>query len=132
MAISEAQLRVIMTEYVKTDVLAQQLKDYVPLEEVATSMTPVANAKVDAAIATDEIQNKVAQIAESAVTRLMQQEVQSFDEKLTQLINEVEGLKDSRKPTQDDTKEKDDKSDDAKKKMIKVMMRKARIQKIKK
>ena len=60
MPISEAQLRIIMTEYVKKEALEQQLKDYVPRAEVADSMTPVANAKVAEAIATEEIQNKVA------------------------------------------------------------------------
>ena len=142
MAMNEHQVRIIMTEYVKKEALVQQLQDYVPRAEVPDSMIPVANAKGAEAIPTDEIQNKIAQIAESAVTRLMQEGFQSFDEKLTQLRNEVGDLtqlrnevgdlKDSRKPTQDEAKEKDDKSDDAKKKMIKVMMRKAWIQKIKK
>ena len=135
MAMSEAQLRVIMVEYVKEEDLVQKLKEYVPRAEVDARMTTVAKEKVDAEITTGETKDKVVQIAESAVTRLMQQEVQgindkinaqsiikeevdktmqSFDEKLTQLLNEVEGLKDSRKPTQDDAKEKDDKSDDEK------------------
>ena len=129
MAMSEQQLRIILTDYVKKDALVQQLKDYVPLAEVDKAVATVAYQKVDEAIATDEIKDKVAQIAESAVTRLMQQEVQNLNEKIEQLRTEV---KDSRKPTQDDAKEKEDekekddekddeKSDDPKDKEIKQL-----------
>ena len=142
MAMNEHQVRMMLADYVQKGTLAQQLQDYVTHAEIPERMSPVADAKVAEAITTDEIQNKIAQIAESAVTRLMQEGFKSFDEKLTQLRNEVgdltqlrnevEDLKDSRKPTQDDAKEKEDekekddekddeKSDDPKDKEIKQL-----------
>ena len=136
MAVLGAQLQVNMEEYVKRDELEEKLKNYVPREDVDASMKTVAVAvakeKVDAAIAMDDTKNKITQIAESAVTQLMQQElqgikdkikeevetkIQSFDEKLMQLLNEARGLRDSHQPTQDEKEkgeEKGDESDDEK------------------
>ena len=106
MAITEVKVREILTtEYVPKEALDQQITGFV---------TPVVNAKVAEAIATDEINNKISQIAEAAVTRSMQEKIQFFDDKIAKLRTEVGNLADSRKPTQDDAKEEEDKGDDEK------------------
>ena len=119
MAMSEQQVRMMLGEYVKKEALEQELQNYVTQAEVPARMAPVADAKVAEAITTDEMQNKIAEIAKSAVTRLMEEGLQTFEDQITQLRNEVGDLTKLRNDVGDlkqkrTEKEEDDEKDDEK------------------
>ena len=116
MAASQDQVREMLRDYVKTESMADHLKEYVlktAVEEVAvTKMSQVALEKLQEMMATEETKNKVEKLAETIVTELTKQGNMALEEKLIMLTSRVESLEDNRQPTQDVKQSEDEKADE--------------------